>query len=115
MVRVPPAKYYKLRWNGGRLIAVSPRNTSITCPRCRHIGKENRLSQAQFECVACELQENADLVGALNVLRTGHARHLVPKLRPLIESDSVFLTARSAAKLAGFVREPREELGEAHG
>jgi putative transposase len=23
---------YKLRWNGGRLIAVSPRNTSITCP-----------------------------------------------------------------------------------
>ena len=39
---------YKLRWNGGRLIAVSPRNTSITCPRCRHVGKENRLSQAQF-------------------------------------------------------------------
>jgi putative transposase len=54
---------YKLRWNGGRLIAVSPRNTSITCPHCRHIGKENRLSQAQFECVACGLQENADLVG----------------------------------------------------
>jgi hypothetical protein len=27
---------------------------------------------------------------------------------------SDFLTARSAAKLTGFVREPREELGEAH-
>ena len=39
---------YKLRWNGGRLIAVSPRNTSITCPRCRHVAKENRVSQAQF-------------------------------------------------------------------
>ena len=65
---------YKLRWNGGRLIAVSPRNTSITCPRCKHVGKENRLNQAQFECAVCGLQENADLVGALNVLRAGHAR-----------------------------------------
>jgi len=65
---------YKLKWNGGRLIAVSPRNTSITCPRCRNIAKENRLSQSQFQCVACGFQENADLVGALNVLRAGHAR-----------------------------------------
>ena len=29
-------------------------------------------------------------------------------------SDRVFLPARSAAELTGFVREPREELGEAH-
>jgi putative transposase len=65
---------YKLRWNGGRLIAVSPRNTSITCPRCRHVGKENRVNQAQFECVACGLRENADRVGALDVLSAGHAR-----------------------------------------
>jgi putative transposase len=65
---------YKLRWNGGRLITVSPINTSITCPRCRHVGKENRLSQAQFVCAACGFCENADLVGALNVLRAGHAR-----------------------------------------
>jgi putative transposase len=65
---------YKLKWNGGRLVAVSPRNTSITCPACRHISKENRLSQSQFACTACGFQENADLVGALNVLRAGHAR-----------------------------------------
>jgi hypothetical protein len=26
----------------------------------------------------------------------------------------IFLSARSAAELTGFVREPREELGEAH-
>jgi putative transposase len=64
---------YKLRWNGGRLITVSPIN-SITCPRCRHVAKENRLSQAQFVCAACGFCENADLVGALNVLRAGHAR-----------------------------------------
>lgn len=65
---------YKLRWNGGRLIAVSLRNTSILYPRCRHVAKENRVSQAQLECAVCGFRENADLVGAINVLRAGHAR-----------------------------------------
>jgi len=40
----------------------------------RHIAKENRLSQSEFECSACGFRENADLVGAVNVLRAGHAR-----------------------------------------
>lgn len=65
---------YKLAWNGGQLIAVPPRNTSRTCPSCSHVAKANRLSQAQFECVLCGFKENADLVGAINVLRAGHAR-----------------------------------------
>ena len=65
---------YKLAWNGGQLVAVPPRNTSRTCPCCGHVAKENRLSQARFECVACGFEENADLVGAINVLRAGHAR-----------------------------------------
>jgi putative transposase len=65
---------YKLTWNGGQLVAVPPRNTSRTCPCCDHVARENRLSQARFECVACGFKENADLVGAINVLRAGHAR-----------------------------------------
>lgn len=65
---------YKLAWNGGQLVAVPPRNTSRTCPCCGHVAKENRLSQARFECVDCGFEENADLVGAINVLRAGHAR-----------------------------------------
>ena len=65
---------YKLAWNGGQLVAVPPRNTSRTCPCCDHVAKENRLSQARFECVACGFEENADLVVAINVLRAGHAR-----------------------------------------
>ena len=65
---------YKLRWNGGRLIAVSPAGTSITCPLCGYRAKANRLSQSQFQCRACGFRENADLVGALNVERAGHAR-----------------------------------------
>ncbi len=65
---------YKLAWNGGHLIAVPPRNTSLTCPCCRHISKDNRRTQARFECTECSLNAHADLVGAINILRAGHAR-----------------------------------------
>ena len=65
---------YKLAWNGGHLIAVPPRNTSRTCPACGHVSKDNRQTQAKFECVECGFEENADVVGAINILRAGHAR-----------------------------------------
>src|SRR5574343_622381 len=65
---------YKLAWNGGHLIAVPPQNTSRTCPSCGHVSKDNRQTQAKFECVECGFEENADVVGAINVLRAGHAR-----------------------------------------
>ena len=65
---------YKLAWNGGHLIAVPPRNTSRTCPCCGHVSADNRRTQARFLCVECGFEENADLVGAINVLRAGHAR-----------------------------------------
>ncbi|MET9916812.1 transposase [Streptomyces sp. NPDC006435] len=51
-----------------RVIPVDARNTSRTCPGCGHVAKENRATQAKFECVNCGLIENADRVGALNVL-----------------------------------------------
>jgi len=65
---------YKLAWNGGWLIAVPPMNTSRTCPCCGHVSAENRQTQDRFECVECGFKEDADLVGAINVLRAGHAR-----------------------------------------
>jgi putative transposase len=65
---------YKLAWNGGQLIAVPPQNTSRTCPACRHISSENRQSQAKFKCIKCSFEENADYVGAINILRAGLAR-----------------------------------------
>lgn len=34
---------------------------------------DNRTSQERFACVACGVEENADLVGAINVLRARHA------------------------------------------
>jgi putative transposase len=65
---------YKLAWNGGHLIAVPPQNTSRTCPCCGHVSADNRQTQARFVCVACGFEKNADVVGAINVLRAGHAR-----------------------------------------
>ena len=62
---------YKLLWNGGHLIAVPPQNTSRCCPACGHTSKDNRQTQENFECVDCGYQNNADVVGAINVLKRG--------------------------------------------
>ena len=62
---------YKLARNGGELLKVDPRFTSQTCPKCEHVSKENRLSQAEFKCQKCNYINNADIVGALNVLARG--------------------------------------------
>jgi putative transposase len=65
---------YKQVWLGGDVLAVPARNTSRTCPACGHVSAENRQTQAKFACVECGYENNADLVGAINVLRAGHAR-----------------------------------------
>ena len=63
---------YKVSWNDGMLLAVPPHNTSRTCPCCGHIAKENRITQAVFLCVDCGYENNADVVGAINVLERGY-------------------------------------------
>ncbi|QPT39387.1 transposase, IS605 OrfB family [Oligella ureolytica] len=74
---------YKLTWLGGELLAVNPRNTSRTCPCCGYVAKENRRSQACFKCMDCGFEENADVVGAINVLRAGHARLACAETSPV--------------------------------
>lgn len=63
---------YKLEWNGGMLLAVPPQNTSQMCPSCHHICEYNRKTQAQFDCVNCGYKNNADVVGAMNILERGY-------------------------------------------
>jgi putative transposase len=63
---------YKLQWAGGWLIAVPPHNTSRTCPACGQVSADNRQTQAKFVCVECGFEENADVVGAINILARGH-------------------------------------------
>ncbi|MFD8393684.1 RNA-guided endonuclease InsQ/TnpB family protein [Streptomyces sp. NPDC059680] len=54
------------------VVPVDARNTSRTCPPsaggCGHVARENRVTQARFQCTACGFAANADHVGALNVL-----------------------------------------------
>jgi len=54
------------------LIAVAPQNTSRTCPECGCISADNRRTQARFLCVECGYENNADVVGAINILARGH-------------------------------------------
>jgi putative transposase len=65
---------YKLSWNGGELILVPPQSTSRRCPQCDHVSAENRRTQERFACIECGFEDNADRVGAINILRAGHAR-----------------------------------------
>lgn len=65
---------YKLQWAGGKLILVNPRNTSKKCPECHTIDHDNRKTQAEFKCISCGYQANADLVASINILRAGLAQ-----------------------------------------
>lgn len=62
---------YKLAWQHGTFIKVDPRNTSRCCPACGHTSADNRKTQASFVCMDCGFVENADVVGAINVLSRG--------------------------------------------
>lgn len=59
---------YKLKRNGGELIRINPKNTSLTCSNCGHISKENRKTQAKFICTSCNISLNADYNASLNIL-----------------------------------------------
>jgi putative transposase len=63
---------YKLQWAGGRLIAVPPQDTSRRCPMCKCVSAANRRTQARFLCVQCLHEDNADVVGAQNILARGY-------------------------------------------
>jgi putative transposase len=63
---------YKLQWAGGSLITVPPQHTSQRCPLCGCVSAANRLTQARFRCVECRHEDNADVIGAKNILARGH-------------------------------------------
>ena len=64
---------YKLEWLGGTLLVIPPQYTSQTCSRCGCVDKQNRQTQAKFQCIACGFEANADHNAALNVLAAGQA------------------------------------------
>jgi putative transposase len=58
---------------GRKVIAVNPRHTSQRCAECGHTAAENRVTQAEFRCLACGHQAHADVNAARNILRAGLA------------------------------------------
>ena len=66
---------YKVLERGIPVVGADPRNTSKTCPRCGHVSRNNRKTQALFRCSSCGFQHNADLIASLNLAgRAGSAR-----------------------------------------
>lgn len=78
---------YKLEAAGGRLIKVSPVNTSRACFACGSISKEHRKSQAVFECADCGHTAHADTNAALNVLRAGEQPAWRGAARPSVKRE----------------------------
>ena len=64
---------YKQSWRGGYVIAIPPQHTSQRCSCCGHISRDNRMTQAKFECVEWGHSENADINAARNILAAGYA------------------------------------------
>ena len=58
--------------NKSLVIAVNPKYTSQTCPKCGHIEKANRDKKKHiFCCKNCNYQSNDDRIGAMNLWRKG--------------------------------------------
>ena len=57
--------------NGTWLVRTDPRHTSQTCSQCGYRHRENRKSQAEFECQCCLTRVHADVNAAVNILRRG--------------------------------------------
>jgi putative transposase len=62
---------YKLDWSGGRLVEVDARYSSQRCSHCGYTDKDNRKSQAEFECLNCGHEQHADVNAAKNILTVG--------------------------------------------
>ncbi len=58
----------RLAYKCGRLIQVHPAYTSQTCSACGCVDKQSRQTQADFACVDCGFELNADHNAALNIL-----------------------------------------------
>jgi len=65
---------YKTKFSGGSFVKVNPAYTSQKCSVCEYTSKDNRKTQAGFECQSCGHKENADLNAAKNILGSGRSK-----------------------------------------
>jgi len=63
---------YKAKMSGNKVIAVDPRYTSQTCPKCGHTERANRDKKNHiFKCNNCDYASNDDRIGSMNLHRMG--------------------------------------------
>ena len=63
---------YKAIKSQSKVIAVNPRYTSQTCPKCGHIERANRdKKHHRFACKKCHYRSNDDRIGGMNLHRKG--------------------------------------------
>jgi transposase len=76
----------KAEENRVRFLLVPPANTSRTCPICGVVSKKSRVGE-RFRCVACGHTQDADWVGALNVL--GRTTRFIRSIESLVLQEVV--------------------------
>ena len=102
---------------GGVVIPVDPRGTSITCPHCQSRDKRNRPTQAIFKCVneSCGFEANADVVGALNVLRkgrTGPSAHNKKHIAHVVSIGEQGFRPEDSMPSMGAILKPRDRVAQ---
>lgn len=65
--------------HGVRVVAVPAAYTSQTCPQCGYVDSLNR-NKEMFRCLQCKYEEDADYVGALNILERFTEEPIVPQV-----------------------------------
>ena len=67
-----PMLEYKAALYQAATVAVDPRYTSQTCPKCGHVARGNRDKRRhRFVCQQCHYRSNDDRIGAMNLHRQG--------------------------------------------
>jgi putative transposase len=70
---------YKTAAKGASTSKVRAHFTSQKCPKCGCTDEKNRPSQSVFRCIECGYEENADVVGAINVRDRGLLNEVVER------------------------------------
>ena len=75
---------------GVRVVPVEAAYTSQRCPECGYIAKSNRKGEI-FTCQECGYKDDADFVGAINILARFEKEFIVPSVREssLLECSSI--------------------------
>ena len=86
---------YKTRKLGKCIVFVSPLYSSQECANCGHIHPDNRKTQAEFLCLSCGHQANADVNASLVIKKRG-IKYLLSK--PKVKTKTRLGISRSQAK-----------------